>query len=118
MRQAGKPWELAKAFDHAAPLGPLTPWDGAPALDDIAFECHVNGELRQRGHTAHMLFSVERIISILSQTWMLQPGDLIYTGTPAGVGPLAPGDHVKLSSDVLESAEWTTGTNDALQKIG
>ena len=118
LRQAGKPWELAKAFDHAAPLGPLTPWDGAPALDDIAFECHVNGELRQRGHTAHMLFSVERIISILSQTWMLQPGDLIYTGTPAGVGPLAPGDHVKLSSDVLESAEWTTGTNDALQKIG
>lgn len=118
LRQDGKPWELAKAFDHAAPLGPLTPWDGSIALNAIAFTCHVNGELRQRGETAHMLFSVERIISILSRTWALQPGDLIYTGTPAGVGPLVPGDRVRLGCDVLESAEWMTGTNDALQKIG
>ncbi|MCK5858954.1 MAG: fumarylacetoacetate hydrolase family protein [Abyssibacter sp.] len=118
LRDGGKPWELAKAFDHSAPLGPFTPWRGDVSLNAIEFSCHVNGELRQQGNTCQMLFSIERIISILSRSWQLLPGDLIYTGTPAGVGALRPGDVVELDSSVLQSAQWPIVGYDALQKLG
>jgi 2-keto-4-pentenoate hydratase/2-oxohepta-3-ene-1,7-dioic acid hydratase in catechol pathway len=105
LKAKGKPWELAKAFDGAAPLGDFRPYLDQD-LQDIEFTCHVNGELRQRGHTRDMLYTVKRQIHILSQTWSLEPGDVIYTGTPKGVGPLVPRDHVVLESALTGRYEW------------
>ncbi|HEY1076660.1 MAG TPA: fumarylacetoacetate hydrolase family protein [Fontimonas sp.] len=105
LKAKGKPWELAKAFDGAAPLGDFRPYLDQD-LQNIEFTCHVNGELRQHGHTRDMLFSVQRQIHILSQTWALEPGDVIYTGTPKGVGPLVPGDRVALESALTGRIEW------------
>lgn len=106
LKQKGQPWELAKAFDGAAPLGDFKPYL-AQDLQDLTFTLHVNGELRQRAHTRDMLFSVARQIQILSRTWNLEPGDIVYTGTPKGVGPLNPGDTVTLSGPSLGRYVWT-----------
>lgn len=105
LKNKGKPWELAKAFDGSAPLGEFKPYLNQD-LQALHFTCHVNGELRQQGHTAEMLYSVARQIHILSQTWALLPGDAIYTGTPKGVGPLLPGDTVVLEGAGLGRHEW------------
>jgi 2-keto-4-pentenoate hydratase/2-oxohepta-3-ene-1,7-dioic acid hydratase in catechol pathway len=105
LKNKGKPWELAKAFDGAAPLGEFAPYL-AQDLQALTFTCHVNGTLRQSGDTAKMLYSVARQIHILSQTWALEPGDAIYTGTPAGVGPLVAGDVVVLQGPGLGRHEW------------
>lgn len=110
LREAGKPWELAKAFDGAAPIGALRALTDADDLTDLRFTCHVNGELRQDGHTALMLFGIERVIAIVSTTWTLQPGDLIFTGTPAGVGPLAAGDTVTLAGAGAQAVTWSVAT--------
>lgn len=105
LKKKGKPWELAKAFDGAAPLGDFKPYLDQN-LQALEFTCHVNGALRQHGHTRDMLYSVARQIHILSQTWALEPGDIIYTGTPKGVGPLKPKDRVVLESPALGRFEW------------
>ena len=105
LKNKGKPWELAKAFDCAAPLGEFQPYLQQD-LQALTFTCHVNGVLRQQGNTAHMLYSVARQISILSQTWALLPGDAIYTGTPAGVGPLVAGDVITLQGAGLGKHQW------------
>ncbi|HUP91495.1 MAG TPA: fumarylacetoacetate hydrolase family protein [Solimonas sp.] len=105
LKDKGKPWELAKAFDGAAPLGRFTPYVGQD-LQALEFTCTVNGALRQHGHTKDMLFSVARQIHILSRTWALADGDLIYTGTPKGVGPLVPGDEVVLQGPGIGQFTW------------
>ena len=105
LKQKGAPWELAKAFDGAAPLGHWRPYANEN-LQALEFSLHVNGQLRQRGFTRDMLFPVARQIQILSRTWSLQPGDVIFTGTPKGVGPLNPGDTANLSGPQLGSYEW------------
>ena len=106
LKKKGQPWELAKAFDDSAPLGPWTPWD-AGTLQDIRFILTVNGEQRQVGHTENMLFGIARQIAILSRTWELFPGDVIFTGTPEGVGPVKPGDVARLEgSHGLATTEW------------
>ena len=105
LKNKGKPWELAKAFDGAAPLGDFKPYLEQD-LQALEFTCHVNGERRQHGQTRDMLFPVARQIHILSQTWSLEPGDVIFTGTPKGVGPLAPGDRVILESASIGRFEW------------
>lgn len=105
LKSKNRPWELAKSFDCAAPLGDFKPYI-EQELQDIEFTCRVNGEVRQRGHTGDMLYSVARQIHLLSQTWVLMPGDAIYTGTPAGVGPLKAGDHVAVESTVIGRFEW------------
>ena len=97
LRERGAPWEACKAFDGSAPLGPWQPRPDGD-LQALRFSCSVNGELRQEGDTGHMLFPVARILRILSETWTLLPGDIIYTGTPAGVGPLE-GGHQRLEDD-------------------
>lgn len=88
----GLPWDTGKSFEQAAPIGPIHPVGviGHPATGSITFE--VNGQLRQRGDLSDMLFPVAEIIAALSRLFTLTPGDLIFTGTPAGVGPLCPGD--------------------------
>ena len=105
LKKKGAPWELCKAFDGAAPLGDWVPYQGQD-LQALEFSCDVNGARRQSGRTADMLFPVARLIHILSQSWALAPGDIIYTGTPAGVGPLNPGDRVTLASPALGRYEW------------
>lgn len=105
LKKAGQPWELAKAFDHSAPLGAFVPASGLD-LAQLRFECRVGGALRQQGDTADMLFPCAVIVAFLSRRWALLAGDLIYTGTPAGVGPLEPGDEVVIESPAIGRFAW------------
>jgi 2-keto-4-pentenoate hydratase/2-oxohepta-3-ene-1,7-dioic acid hydratase in catechol pathway len=105
LKKKGQPWELCKSFDAAAPLGDWVTYEGQD-VQALEFACDVNGQRRQTGNTKDMLFPVARQIQILSRSWALQAGDVIYTGTPAGVGPLVPGDVVTLSSPALGRHEW------------
>lgn len=93
-KEKGLPWEIAKAFDGSAPLGKFVPKTQFPDLANIHFSLHKNGELVQNGTTKDMIFSFDHIISYLSQFFTLKIGDLIFTGTPAGVGPVKIGDHL------------------------
>jgi fumarylpyruvate hydrolase len=103
-KQAGRPWDLAKGFDHSAPIGALTP--GLPP-ERGAISLTVNDELRQRGDLADMIWSVAEIISTLSSYVELRAGDLIFTGTPAGVGPILRGETVRGMITGLEPIEVT-----------
>lgn len=95
----GHPWERAKAFDRSAALSPrfMNLNDLGGDVQNLRFEMTLNGEARQRGWTGDMIFPVDRIISYVSQYVTLKMGDLIYTGTPAGVGAVAIGDCIKAS---------------------
>ena len=106
LKSKGQPWEKSKAFDGSAPIGDFISLDQIPKLDDIEFSCHVNDEIRQKGNTGDMIFPVEVLIVELSDIWKLLPGDLIYTGTPSGVGPLNPGDTVTIESKSIGSFSW------------
>lgn len=106
LKAKGLPWERAKSFDGSAPLGDWRPRDGLE-LQDLQFQLTVNGELRQSGHTANMIFSVARQLEIISQLWALQAGDIVFTGTPAGVAALAPGDQLELSSAQIGCFRWS-----------
>lgn len=104
LKAKGLPWELAKAFDGSAPLGEFV---AAPAdFASLAFDCRVNDALRQRGETRDMLFPVPRIVEFLARHFALRAGDLVYTGTPEGVGPLAPGDTIEVSSAFTGAHAW------------
>jgi fumarylpyruvate hydrolase len=94
LRKQGQPWELAKAFDQSAPIAPLHPVGrvGHPQAGGIRLA--VNGETRQNGRIEDMVWSVVETISQLSRYFTLQPGDLIFTGTPAGVGRVVRGDRM------------------------
>lgn len=94
----GWPWVRSKSLDTFLPLGPgLLPAGDAPDPMDVDLTVRVNGELRQDGSTALLLWSVEEIVSRLSRWVRLEPGDVILTGTPEGVGPISPGDEVVVS---------------------
>ena len=88
------PWSIAKGFDTFAPLGPLVDAAEVPDPQAIEIALAVDGDERQRGTTAHMVFSVARIVSFLSTVFTLEPGDLVYTGTPEGVGPVRDGERL------------------------
>ncbi len=106
LKKKGHPWEISKAFDHSAPIGNPVPFDASISLDNIAFECRVNGEVRQIGNSGEMMFPIPMLIHYLSGIWKLQKGDLIFTGTPSGVGSIKSGDRVEVQSDLLGSCEW------------
>jgi fumarylpyruvate hydrolase len=91
-KKAGRPWDMAKGFDHSAPIGPLR-LGVPPAEGEISLT--VDGEVRQRGDLRHMLWNVAEIVAALSSYVELAPGDLIFTGTPAGVGPILRGQTVR-----------------------
>ena len=95
--QKGLPWEMCKGFDHSAALSPefVSLAELGGDINNLEFEMELNGEVRQRGFTKDMLFSVDKIISHISKYMTLKIGDLIYTGTPVGVGPVTPGDNIK-----------------------
>jgi fumarylpyruvate hydrolase len=95
LREKGRPGELGKAFDQSAPITPIVPVArcGHPAAGRVWLE--VNGRLKQEGDLADLIWSVPETIAHLSQYFELHPGDLIFTGTPEGVGPVVRGDRVK-----------------------
>ena len=92
MKKQGRPWCIGKAFDQSAPIGPLVPKARTGELLKGAITLAVNGQLRQKGDLADLIWSVNETIEQLSGAWALQPGDLIFTGTPAGVGAVVRGD--------------------------
>ncbi len=102
LRDKGRPWELGKAFDASAPIGALTPAAAVPQIGSAAIWLTVNGEERQRSTLAHMTWSVAETIAYLSGYFRLEPGDLIFTGTPEGVGPLQRGDILHAGIDGLD----------------
>ena len=91
-KEKGLPWERAKAFDGSAPVGRFIGKDKFQTLSDLNFSLKINGELKQQGNTGNMLFSIDAIIAYVSQFFTLKIGDLIFTGTPEGVGPIAIND--------------------------
>jgi 2-keto-4-pentenoate hydratase/2-oxohepta-3-ene-1,7-dioic acid hydratase in catechol pathway len=94
-KEKGLPWEIAKAFDNSAPIS--SKWINISDinLSDINFQFFQNGELKQNGFTKDMIFSIDELISYVSTFITLKTGDLIYTGTPAGVGPIRIGDKLE-----------------------
>jgi acylpyruvate hydrolase len=94
-KEKGLPWELAKAFDNSAAISNFLPKTEFKEMYDLKFELQINKETRQNGHTAHLLFSFEKIIAFVSQYITLKKGDLIFTGTPEGVGRINQGDHLE-----------------------
>jgi fumarylpyruvate hydrolase len=108
-RDLGRPWDMAKGFDASAPCSPLVPAAtlGHPAGNKIWLD--VNGVRKQEGTLAEMIWSIPEVISALSRLVTLAPGDLIYTGTPAGVGPIAPGDVVTGGVDDVAEFSLTFG---------
>lgn len=94
-KKKGLPWTLAKAFNYSAPISPFTPVSRYPDHKNLNLEFYVNGELRQKGNSQDMLFDIESLIVFLSRYFHLKTGDLIFTGTPAGVGKVSVGDHLE-----------------------
>ncbi len=99
-KKAGHPWEIAKAFDLSAPISEITPLkDNLPRSGSISLQ--VNDELKQEADLADLIWSCDEVVATLSTHYRLEPGDLIYTGTPAGVGPVENGDRLVGSVDGL-----------------
>ena len=96
LKGKGHPWERAKAFDGACPLSPFAPLEQAPALTDLPLQLHINGELRQQGNSAEMITPIIALLQHIAGVFTLLPGDVVITGTPAGVGVLQPGDQLQL----------------------
>jgi len=94
-KEKGLPWELAKAFDNSAVISNFLPKNDYKNMYDLRFELKKNGESKQNGHTANLLFSFEKIISFVSAYITLKKGDLIFTGTPEGVGKVNTGDRLE-----------------------
>lgn len=94
-KSKGHPWTLAKGFNDSAPVSRFLDPKNFPDLQKIHFTCDINGERRQEGFTRDMIFSVKYLISYITQFITIKKGDLIFTGTPEGVGPLSIGDHIE-----------------------
>ncbi len=92
MKKQGRPWCIGKGFDASAPIGPITPVAQADDVANAGIYLQVNGQDRQRSHVSQLIWNIAETIEQLSQAWTLQPGDLIFTGTPAGVGAVVRGD--------------------------
>ncbi len=88
-KKKGLPWEIAKGFDYSAPISEFRPLDKYADIHNLSFRLDLNGKMVQDGNTSLMIFSFEKIIAYVSRFMTLKTGDLIYTGTPAGVGPVA-----------------------------
>lgn len=92
MKKQGRPWCIGKAFDHAAPIGPITPAAQAGDVTHADISLQVSGQQRQHSNVSKLIWNIGETIEHLSAAWELQPGDLIYTGTPEGVAAVVPGD--------------------------
>lgn len=105
-KKKGLPWSVAKGFDTSAPVSEIVPASMIASTAALEIQCRVNGTLRQTSRTDQMIFPVEQIISYLSTLFTLERGDLIFTGTPAGVGTVVPGDRIE-----AELVGWTKITH-------
>lgn len=92
MKKQGRPWCIGKGFDHSAPIGPITPAAQAGDIEHAEIHLQVNGQDRQRSQVSKLIWNIGETIEHLSAAWELQPGDLIYTGTPEGVAAVVAGD--------------------------
>jgi fumarylpyruvate hydrolase len=101
MREQGRPWEIGKAFDHSAPLGSIHPATAVGHFDKGALWLTVNDQPRQKSDLSKLIWSVPEMVTYLSQFFRLEPGDLIYTGTPEGVGAVKPGDTMRVGVERL-----------------
>jgi fumarylpyruvate hydrolase len=114
-REKGRPWDWGKAFDRSAPITPITPVDDLPQklkfFEEGRIWLAVNGEKRQDANLNDLIWGIEDIIAFCSQSVELKSGDLIYTGTPEGVGPLLPGDVITGGIDGLDEIEITLSTH-------
>ena len=108
-REAGRPWDLAKNFEHAAVLSEITPKAGPDVLQAGAITLQVNGLTRQSGNLAQLIWSIPELIADLSRFYHLQPGDLIFTGTPEGVSAVVPGDRLSGSIEGVGELTLTIG---------
>lgn len=97
LKKKGHPWETAKAFDGSCPLSPFLKPEALPDPQATDLALRVNGELRQQGNTRQMMVGILELMAYISTHFSLQPGDVVLTGTPAGVGPLQAGDELLLS---------------------
>jgi fumarylpyruvate hydrolase len=104
-KKLGRPWDTGKGFDHAAPCGRINPVTRIGHPDRGAIWLKVNGEVRQRGDLAQLIWNIPEVIASLSTLFTLAPGDLIYTGTPAGVGPVRRGDALEGGVDGVGTIE-------------
>jgi fumarylpyruvate hydrolase len=105
-RDVGRPWDTAKGFDHSAPITAIHRIEDTGVLDRGEIWLTVNAEKRQMSNLDQMIWSVPEIIAELSQLYTLKPGDLIFTGTPSGVGPLIPGDDVRGGVELLDTLSF------------
>jgi len=108
-KKAGTPWDTAKGFDHSAPISALTPIADAGDVLNARIWLSVNGEVRQDSNTSGMIWSVPEIIATLSQWWALKAGDLIFTGSPEGVGAIVAGDAIACGVDGLAPLQFSIG---------
>ena len=92
MKKQGRPWCIGKAFDHSAPIGPITPAEQAGDIGNADISLQVNAQERQHSQVSKLIWNIAETIEHLSAAWELQPGDLIFTGTPAGVAAVVAGD--------------------------
>jgi fumarylpyruvate hydrolase len=92
MKKQGRPWCIGKGFDHSAPMGPITKAAEAGSVEHAEIRLDINGQSRQKSTTEQLMWKIPEIIEHLSAAWELQPGDLIFTGTPEGVGAVKSGD--------------------------
>ena len=107
MKKLGRPWSISKGFDHSAPIGAITPAADAPDIASAEILLQVNGQQRQRSQIAKLIWNISEVIEHLSAAWELQSGDLIYTGTPEGVGAVVSGDSMNASITGLQSITVT-----------
>jgi fumarylpyruvate hydrolase len=101
MKKQGRPWCIGKGFEHSAPIGPITPAEVAGDIANAEISLTVNGQVRQRSHIRKMIWNIAEIIEHVSAAWVLQPGDLIFTGTPEGVAAVVAGDELVARVDGL-----------------
>lgn len=102
-KKMGRPWEIGKAFERSAPIGPIHPVTATGLLNEGGISLKVNGEIRQEGDLNQMIWKVPEMISYLSEYFELAAGDVILSGTPAGVGPVVKGDVMEIAADGLGS---------------
>ncbi|WP_321785101.1 fumarylacetoacetate hydrolase family protein [Paraburkholderia sp. J94] len=101
MREMGRPWEIGKSFDRSAPIGPIHPAAKVGHFDHADLWLTVDGAVKQKSNVTHLIWSVAETVSYLSRFFRLEPGDLIYTGTPEGVGPVKSGDTMEVGVERL-----------------
>lgn len=105
-KKSGEPWSIAKGFDTSCPVGQFIPKEALPNANSLDIWCKVNGELKQKGNTSDMMFTIPHLISYISQYFTLEIGDLILTGTPDGVGPVKSNDIIEIGIGDVSKASF------------